>query len=474
MTIIYWTNFSKKRNSTKRPTGGTSTSARLKEPTSVESPVFILKSTSSDITYVQAMGHYYFVTDIIHVNNEMIEVHCKSDALATHKSEITASSQFVTRCDTQAYWNTKLIDESYPLTIDPDIYTKSASPSFTTSGSAALILALKGYNGTSFWAMRRAIFGELGDALYNMSRDQDSLWGALVATAPFEKTYLDPMNYITDARIIPIDASDLSGSTSNSIDVGYWSYSDPGGVHVFKKLPNEVIYNSPSYTLTFESRFLNQYEFMNSNKYRKYELILPGVGSIELDGDQVLTGNNIKIKFSVDTVGGICYEVAYGSGNIFKDYINGNISIPFAVHGQTADYSKTIGSATGVIGGIAGGIGMGSSLGPVGMIGGGIAGAVGGIAHAVSSAGPLFHTKTAGQDGSFARMSVNSDIILKETIYNSSGTDSTRLGAPCMQPVSLSNLTGYVQCMNAAVDIDGFASDRDEIIAYMNNGFYIE
>ena len=43
MTITYWTNFSKRINSTKQPTGGTNiTTVALKTPCSVETPVFIL------------------------------------------------------------------------------------------------------------------------------------------------------------------------------------------------------------------------------------------------------------------------------------------------------------------------------------------------------------------------------------------------------------------------------------------------
>lgn len=476
MTITTYSSFAKKRNSTKQPTGGTSHTATLKEPCSIENPVFKLRTSDNNITYVSAFGHYYFVDDAIRISNEDIELHCSCDALASHKSEITASNQYVARCETNTYWNTKLIDESYPLATDPDIFYHTVSPAFVTGSGAILVLSVKGEHGTTFWIMERGNFDQLGDALYQMSQDQDSVWSAITATAPFDRAYLDPMDYITDARIIPIDGS-LFTFDRYQIDIGYWSFIDPDGTatDVYKKVSGQLLYTSSEYTLTLQPRFSGQFEFMNSNKYRKYELVLPGVGSVELDGDQVLTGNNIKVKFCIDVTGGICYEVAYGAGNVYKDYIAGNISIPFAIHGQNADYSRAIGASTGIIGGLAGGaITGGMAGGPVGAVIGGVIGAVGGAAKTIASAGPLFRTHTVGADGSFARISASSDILLKETIYNISGHDTQRLGAPCMQPVLLSNLSGYVQCINASVDINGFSHDREVVEAFLNSGFYIE
>lgn len=483
MTINLYSSFSKRRNSTKRPTGtGTEKTATLKENTSVEAPVFLLTTTANNWTYAKAFGHYYFITDIVHVNKDLCEIHCVCDPMADNKDAITGSSQFVERCATQAYWDTEVIDEMYPVQMDPSIYQTNVSTPFTTGTNAALMLSLKGYDGTAFWSMPRSLFQELGQGLMILGTDQDALWSQFSSSTLY-KTYLDPMSYITNARIIPIDDGSLSyASSSHTLWVGYWSYTESLGVEVFKEHKNQIIYTSSTYTLTFQSRNTGQNNFLNCNRFRQYKLILPGVGSLDLDANIVLTGNNIKVKFTVDVVGGICYEVAYGAGNVYKDYVSGDISIPFAVHGQTADFSKTIGSGMNVLGGIAGGItsgvGMGAFAGPVGMaIGGAAGGLIGGVMGAgrsVSNAGPLFHTQSAGHDGSFARLAVNSDIILQETIYHPSGMSSTRLGAPCMQEVTISNLSGYVKCQNASVELNCFESERATVEAYMNSGFYVE
>ena len=69
MNIYVWSNFTKKRNSTLQPTGGTSKTVHLKEQTSIEKPSFILAEPMPNYNYVQAFGNYYFVTDIINLKS---------------------------------------------------------------------------------------------------------------------------------------------------------------------------------------------------------------------------------------------------------------------------------------------------------------------------------------------------------------------------------------------------------------------
>ena len=98
MTITTWSNFTKRRNSTKRPgSGGTQHDCKLKEATSIERPTFLLQSNDFTINYVQAFGHYYFVDDIKSVRQDLIEVSCSIDVGATYKSQIGNYTAFVER-----------------------------------------------------------------------------------------------------------------------------------------------------------------------------------------------------------------------------------------------------------------------------------------------------------------------------------------------------------------------------------------
>lgn len=72
MQIKYWDNFSKRVNSTKIPTGGTTINVVLKEPTNIDNPSFILNGINLSMNYIEAFGKYYFVdsTEILD-NNRM-------------------------------------------------------------------------------------------------------------------------------------------------------------------------------------------------------------------------------------------------------------------------------------------------------------------------------------------------------------------------------------------------------------------
>ena len=471
MEITYLKNVKKRRNSTRRPSGGTTHTAKLKHDTSIENPVFMLDVVDPDINYIISMGHYYYVTDIVVLNNDQAEYHCTQDVLATYRSTILDSNQFVLRCADQNYYDPLIIDESYPIKTEPTVYvTKSAStPPFVTGSSAALVVGVKGYNGSAFWAFRVGLFSSLGKAIYSLS--QDDVWAAIQAD-DLDKTFLDPMSYITSAMIIPIDPSNMPGTSHYTIPLGYWSYTDPDGAQIFKELTDRICYTSSEYTLNIQAPAPGAIAFTNSNRYRKYRLILPGAGELDLDGDLVSYGTAVKVSFKIDVSGAIQYKVAYGTNNNFVTYVGGQVGIPFAIHGQTVNYGNKFNAAaygaTAWISSVAENV-VGSAGASV------VGGALGMLASkALGNAGALYNTATASNDGSLAGISINSDIILIETIYDISEIGVARMGAPCCKYLKLSNLSGYVRCQNASVSLPGFAEDRAAIESLMNEGIYIE
>ena len=68
MNITYWTNFSKRTNSTKQPTGGTQTTVRLKEPCGISSPTFICSGIPDNVKYIGQnafMGCYFIKENFV-------------------------------------------------------------------------------------------------------------------------------------------------------------------------------------------------------------------------------------------------------------------------------------------------------------------------------------------------------------------------------------------------------------------------
>ena len=150
-------NFSKRVNSTKQPAGltGTDYSVVLKDRTSYENPVFLLSTeTLPAFNYVQWGTWYYFVDDIVVVRNDLYEVKCSVDVLATYKTEIGQTSAFILY-DTAA--NTEIPD--HRLSTKTSVtYAQEFSPgSFNMfEASQTIIVGIVGQDSTNHWAMDAA------------------------------------------------------------------------------------------------------------------------------------------------------------------------------------------------------------------------------------------------------------------------------------------------------------------------------
>ena len=81
--------FQKRKNSTLQPTAlqGVELSCELKQPTSYKNPVFtFFVEAGFEWNYLKWDSWYYFITDVVSVRNNIFEVHCKLDVLATYKT----------------------------------------------------------------------------------------------------------------------------------------------------------------------------------------------------------------------------------------------------------------------------------------------------------------------------------------------------------------------------------------------------
>ena len=86
---------SKRRNSTLRPSLSDTRNVKIKDDTSIDRPVFILTGNDFNYNYAKWNDHYYFIDDIKSIHNNLIEVSCILDVLATYKDYILNSTQYV-------------------------------------------------------------------------------------------------------------------------------------------------------------------------------------------------------------------------------------------------------------------------------------------------------------------------------------------------------------------------------------------
>ena len=107
----------------------------LKEDTSIIDPVIKISADVSDMAsinymYIPAFERYYFINDVISINNDICELHAHVDVLSTYKDGIRAQRAIVSRQEKK--WNLYLNDGVFKTYQNPYIITKAFPSGFTS------------------------------------------------------------------------------------------------------------------------------------------------------------------------------------------------------------------------------------------------------------------------------------------------------------------------------------------------------
>ena len=135
MPTIYFGSVSKRKNSTLQPTLSSSYDCIIKQPCSIDNPTFVIQDSSFSMAFNYAKwdNTYYFIDSIVSVRNDIWEVSCVIDVLATYKTEILASTQYV--CYSSIAGNTWLADTRIPVLKSTTVSKATASMGiFNTNG----------------------------------------------------------------------------------------------------------------------------------------------------------------------------------------------------------------------------------------------------------------------------------------------------------------------------------------------------
>lgn len=466
MTAKFWL-YNKKENSTARPSANTGTDLeiKLKDRVDVDNPVILCQTNVMNYNYMQFDGSYYFIRRKTYVANSLFEIEAERDPLATYKSEIMASTQYITRTNVSGLINNEIFDEKYPLTIEPhSASTPSPSDIFSWTNPTYL-LTVKGRGGSQIIKTNKGSIDLLGNLIY--SKTQKNIWDLIGTNTDFpndfQKTYLDPFSYIVDCRLIPVPF--VPGGVTY-IDLGPMRFNDDACA--FQDVTNNVQIMGDSVTLNygFLSDVSGNYRYLYSNKSRSVSVYLPGVGNVSLDVERCVNNvthepsTSVTVEYKIDNKGHVAYKVQSG---VDIQYASADISIPHALYSNIANIGGVVSSASRVIGATAGGVAVG------GLVGGFLAGSV----SAISSATPLYKTASLGSDGSRASIVIQPRIVLYETQYRATEQAPAVFGYPSCKYATL-NTNGYYLIDTPVVSFGDDLIVKNAIADYMRRGFYVE
>lgn len=468
MDIRAYTNFSKRKNSTRQPSGGSIIHCVLKEDTSILHPVFILDTAIANYTYVSAFENYYFVTDVVNLDANRCELHCTLDPLATYKADIAAYPAFVERAASafDVFVNDPLLSNQQNVT-----FLDYASSSIAKLGGSCFVTqVLSGDDasgGVVLYATRDLTpFKKLlQPSAYNATDIQN--WIDKKIAQAFD---LDV--YIGTIKWLPINPNQI-GNRTYDFYVGPVNVGIPSGYEIYMASQitsyRDVVYNVAIPT----AQKFGDFRDMNP-RFSRYTMRLPGVGIVELDplvmGTIINTpGLALNVQIEIDYVSG---DVVYylntqrppAARQVEFARYRGNISVDVPIARSVADFGKSVGT-------FAGAVGTGAAAGGVvGAAVGAVVGAVGVIANELTP-----DTSMIGGGGNKSDISLTAAAIrVYVEHYGNKEFATTVAGRPLMQNIVLGNLSGFIKCGSASVPVNAADSVRDEINRLLNSGFYME
>lgn len=447
MTEIVLYHFSKRKNSTKRPTGqGTSILCLLKSNTTFQNPVFKLKlplDSALQYNYLQWADHYYFINSTVSLNNDMIEISASEDVLATYRTEISNYTCFIERSGKQT---TLANDSMYIPTNDwvsQSTIVGQPINIFVNGYARNYLLRTISLEGINTYYVTGSQLDELMEFMYTYGSIPDVIESALT------RLLFNPFQYIVDLKWLPFRLSSFLNIADN-IKLGYWDSN------VTAALINDATCTF-SYDLSLGNPLYADSDFRYYNPaFSKYSVKLPFVGVIPVNPAKTHKGQ-LKATYNFDAVSGMA-DVWLTSGSDEYAHFQCQLAVPVQIGYTTTNIGQLttslIDTATSAV-----------TMNPI---------------KATTSIVDAFQSVTApepnmvGTVGNISSILNNMDansICYSCTSIDPDGTSEGYIDGTVR---SISALSGFVKCRNASIQIAGFEGDQEQVNSYLNNGFYFE
>lgn len=459
----------KRRNSTKRGTGGATYDIILKEGCSVINPVIMLKWTGSGSPtayngmFCEAWDRYYWIDNWTYTDRQWV-ASCSVDVLASYKETIGLSSKLILRAASDQ--NYHVLDSKYPAITPPTIIKHAivlegwAPQSPTAYDTGTFVVGLVGQGNTFasggivYVQMSRAEFETMISNAFARSLLE---WNSMQPTSDFGdalkafgqnllKSVSNPFDYINSVRWFPF-AFNTSGSGTvklGRIDTGATAHT----------ISAPLI--STNAFISWTDSDLWDWEKIEPFCY--YRLVMPPFGTFMLDSREIGLSGGADIFVWTDAISGqATLQVTPAVGTDTVVLGTAQIGIPIAIAGIQNDLSNLVTTASSVAQAASG-------------IPTAVTGALDGILSAVG--GGWSHVVSGGAGGGLA--AVTDDKALYRIKYSHTPLDPDELGNPLCQIDTINSYTGFVQCASGDIEILGTAGEADQISAFLTGGFFYE
>ena len=461
--------FTKKENSTARPTGsGTELDCVLKDSSSIFYPVLKLNlgaSSAPSFNYcvIPVFNRWYFVTNWEWDNGLWI-ASLKVDVLATYKPEIGNTSLYALRAS--GSWDGSITDQLYPAKAGCSFVNEPMSGNRPWGNPLAGVYVLgivskdADFGSIDYVVLSRTNIKTFIQSILTTGVSSANGYDVSDASYSLQASLIDPLQYIKSCTYIPFTGTELTSCLTPQSNISIWDWD-------FPIANDKVKYSTPyfSYSGTINipkhPQAATRGQFVNQSPFTDLTFYAPPFGAFTLDTSSLVGINTLSFTVQVDLPSGLGI-LTISNGNIIMQRIEAQIGVPVQLSQVIHDYAGAI------IGGINT---VGNTIGAAmyGDIAGAVTGFVSGaIGSAIAAKYPA--AQTMGSGGSYAQLTGVWQLCAQ--FFTIADDDINHNGRPLCQMVTPSS--GYYLIQDGDVPIDGTQEEAIEVKRYLEGGFYYE
>lgn len=458
--------FSKRKNSTKKPTGTAHTVAvSFKETTDLENPTIEVHDAtigSYNYAYIGYTGRYYFVSRRRSIAKDTFEIDLVEDYLASAIDSIRGQAVYCA-----------MSSVNYNVNLDDARVSPMPQPTITPADCAFEVIETDTNGDPTDHVISTVITtdGEFNGVDVIYAWDEWDNYIKKLGNADFYKDLKnamgggDPMDYVCEVWTTLLKPSACHSSVVKGVVIGDDEHPyEVGAITDLapKRYNHDIIIPQPSVS-----------DFRYSEKYVKYYLVLPFIGIITIPTDVVRNSAHLlSISFGGEILSGQLVITAK-IGSINLGVYGTSLKSPLPLNKQSGAGASMLVNG---VGGALGGAGTGMALGGAwGALGGAITGAAMGVAKAAMQGSSV--EKTSSSVGSIALGALfksfsKPTVVLVEYASDIDPATLTPFGRPCEKVVTVAN--GYMQTRNASFSFAGTDSEIDQVNRAFDTGVYVE
>ena len=455
-------NFSKRRNSTKRPTENdliTSFNAEFMDESGILSPTFKVspgrfantnvKPHALNYARVPEFNRYYYITNWKY-DRGLWYCEMLADVLASYKTAIGATNTYILRSASNV--DRYIVDNMYPVKVGAtfNATTNANNPFATAFSSGWFVIGVINGDAGGMGAVSYYVFTNSQFRTFcNTMMGNISIFEAQEISTELMKALLNPFQYVVSCTWMPVQPP--LGATLSGINIGWWT------IPCSCARLSGYVRTSGSVTITIpRNPEINPRAYLQSEPYTQYYLDFPPFGNISIPANYLVNTSYIDFQWDCDCITG-SGKLSIGAGNGAQPFniLHGQIGVPVQmaqmipnIVGQIQQSLPATGNAK-----------LDSIIESLGNLGGAY----------LQSQLPM---QSVGSNGGF--MEGYYPIRLTGIFFGVAPENLAEFGAPCCRTLTINTLSGYVQCAHGDFSGNCTVTEIEEINSYMTSGFFYE